>query len=88
MLRIKKLTPPQIAALCEALPNCVEAGILQTTNSIATFRTVAGKEPWQPHHVRRLLVDIVNRDGDPERCPLVKVVEKLERRPDLVEVTD
>lgn len=84
MLRIKKLTPPQIAALREALPNCVEAGILSTTNSIATFRTIPGKEPWQPHHVAKLLTDITNRYDYP--APLDAVLTKVNTRPDLVEV--
>lgn len=34
---IKKLTPPQLAALREAFPGLVGAGILQTTRSTATF---------------------------------------------------
>jgi len=36
-LSISKLTPPQITAIREALPACVEAGVLTTTRSIATL---------------------------------------------------
>lgn len=34
---IKKLTPPQLTALREAFPGLVQAGILSTTRSTATF---------------------------------------------------
>lgn len=87
-VKIKKLTPPQIAALREALPSCVEAGVLTTTNSIATFND--GAIPTFSHITRdkvyRLLQRKLYERGLPDlKDPIVKVLEKLEERPDLVE---
>lgn len=88
-VKIKKLTPPQIEALRTALPACVKAGVLETTNSIATFdarRTV--RWPAQPE--RRLgvadvyrMVELASRRFP--HAPLLPVLRKLEDRPDLVE---
>lgn len=45
--KITKLTPPQITALRETFPALVEAGILSTTKSIATF-DLGEHEPSHP----------------------------------------
>lgn len=87
-VKIKKLTPPQIAALREALPACVTAGVLTTTGSIATFNDGAVESFGHitPAKVRALLVrKIYERGVGDLKDPVVKVVEKLEDRPDLVE---
>lgn len=89
-VKIKKLTPPQIAALREAFPACVEAGVLHTTNSIATFdpdRKVRFTNRW-PH--RRFKVEDAYRMIEQAsrrfpHAPLLPVLRKLEDRPDLVE---
>lgn len=87
MVKIKKLTPPQIEAIREAFPACIEARVIVTTNSIATFRDLVGREPWRPEHIRRLLVDMTNRYDDlPVYDRLDTVLTKLNTRPDLVEV--
>ena len=36
-ISIQKLTAPQLTALRETFPACVEAGVLTTTRSVATF---------------------------------------------------
>lgn len=78
---IHKLTPPQISALREALPNCVEAGILTTTASIATFHDrPALPGPWRRENVVKLLTSL----REPYDTPLAKVLRKLHQRPDLV----
>lgn len=83
-VKIKKLTPPQIAALREALPACVEAGVLTTTSSIATFHDRPFlKGPWRAHNVAKL---VHNRAFfHHPNLPLLPVLRKLEDRPDLVE---
>lgn len=82
-VKIKKLTPPQIAALREALPACVDAGVLTTTNSIATFHDKPFlKGPWARRHVARLIESRL--DVNP-RSTLYSVLRKVSERPDLVE---
>lgn len=81
-VKIKKLTPPQIAALRDALPASVASGTLTTTNSIATFHDrdyLAG--PWRLGNVEKLLASKIGDGG-----PLEAVYRKVVDRPDLVEV--
>lgn len=78
MIRIKKLTPPQIAALREAFPACVQAGWLTTTASIATFHQIPGCGPWRRKNLIKLARGCVN-------TMVAEVLLKAERRPDLVE---
>ena len=95
MIQILKLTPPQIAALRDALPASVRAGVLVTTASVATFRqvqnTAAGigpvpAVPWTRETVRGAVLEARARAdarGDLAR-PLTAVLQKLTTRPDLV----
>lgn len=71
-VKIKKLTPPQIEALREALPYAVESGALVTSASIATFE---GRKAWS---VLRLLRSRKEKALEP-------VIYKLMERPDLVD---
>lgn len=91
-VRIKKLTPPQVAALRESLPACVEAGVLTTTGSIAAFNDGA-VETFGHIDRDKVLRLLTRKAADAEkwmttkhRKPLLlKVLDKLEHRPDLVE---
>lgn len=67
---IKKLTPPQILALREHLTGCVGAGILVTTASVASFRTMGDGDrrayptldvDMTPPVVRRIVVGAKGR---------------------------
>lgn len=88
MIQILKLTPPQIAALRRLHPGLVAAGVLTTTNSVATFAPVPSTrqpvlaEPWTVARVRTLVAHAAHV-LDP-KAPLLKVLEKIDTRPDLV----
>lgn len=98
MIRIKKLTPPQIAALRDAFPAMVQAGMLETTASVATFRPTPHdvptnvvpmvfdrlKKDWTPDRVKRLVDAEIEKQGRMQT--LLTIRQKLETRPDLVEV--
>lgn len=86
MIRIKKLTPPQIAALRETFPASVQAGWLSTTASVATFHQLPGKNPWQPENLSKLLNAMVPVAKEPIATLLANVERKVRTRPDLVEV--
>lgn len=77
---IKKLTPPQVAAVLSEFPACVAAGYITSTASQVTFNDLDRKEPWRLHHVRRMLHAKFQRGND----TLAPVVRKLDQRPDLV----
>ena len=92
-VQILKLTPPQIAALREAFPFSVDAGILTTTASIATFQqvqnTAAGiapvpAAPWTAARVSYLVSYAVRDFTGTKAKALQAVVDKLDTRPDLV----
>jgi len=94
MIKIKKLTPPQIAALREAFPFSVDAGILTTTASIATFQQVQNTSlgvkpipgaPWTRESVRSVVAYAVHDFTGPKAKALQAVVDKLDNRPDLIE---
>lgn len=94
MIQIRKLTPPQITALREAFPACVERGILTTTNSIATFRPIdpgecsspaVAAELAQPWTRERLTEVLAGRRGEDER--LEKVYDKVCTRPEMVRLS-
>ena len=97
-VKIKKLTPPQIAAIREAYPGLVKVGVISTTNSIATFAPVnlLGRgghkpetietlvRPWSAKRVHDLLFHRW-QEGMQLDSRLEAVLRKLEARPDLVE---
>lgn len=92
-VQILKLTPPQIAALREAFPFSVDAGILTTTASIATFQQVSNTRagvgptpglPWTRESVRRRVHYAAQIAQGPKARALQAVVDKLDTRPDLV----
>lgn len=94
-VQILKLTPPQIAALRETFPFSVDAGILTTTASIATFQqvqnTAAGIAPtpgvpWTKASVRSVIAQAASgaRGVKLKARALWAVVDKLDTRPDLV----
>jgi len=82
MVKIKKLTPPQVAAIREAFPLCVDAGVITTTASQVAFHDIPTKEPWRVAHVRKLLVVMAD---DYPHAPVLPVIRKLDTRPDLVQ---
>lgn len=96
MIKIKKLTPPQIAALHWAFPHSVDAGILTTTASIATFRQVSNigagvnpipGTPWTKASVRSVVAQVASeaRGTKTRAKALQAIVDKLDNRPDLIE---
>lgn len=78
---IKKLTPPQVAAVREAFPINVRHGLVTHTASQVTFRDIPGKEPWRVSHVRKVIAQAA--EAFPH-APLLPVLRKLDTRPDLV----
>lgn len=83
MIRIQKLTPPQISALENAFPGLVGSGMLTTTASIAAFDSATPEIRQQYpfldfdmtiEKVRQLVWSAFERTG---AKPLMKVAAKL-----------
>lgn len=84
-IRITKLTPPQIQALREVMPSCVEAGVLTTTNSIATFSKLKDKdtdEELSRERYEKIVLGFC--DMRPVDLRLQAVARKIRTRPDLI----
>jgi hypothetical protein len=83
---IKKLTPPQVAAVRNALPSCVTAGVVTTTTSQVAFNDGAVEtfSHITVEKVSALLTRKVGEASEPTATLLANVERKLRARPDLV----